>query len=331
MTERRCVDCGVDISERGGNAKRCKHCSHKGRRSISNAANKRLRERSRESRRMLSREEKRIDTCTVSECDKPHKARGLCGMHYAREIYGSQPTTKNKGIQCSFPQCDREANSRGLCGTHYEAQRLGRPLRRLDQLSHRRSNRKQPQALVCSLCGVEFVRAYERARNFCSKQCQRKAENASRSQRQKLRGPRKRQILYCAIQGCTSQRRRKDLCTLHSKLSVLGSERYFAAKHVRRPVGSVRINGDGYSDIKVANNRWVKHHRHVMEQKLGRKLVKCEEVHHVNGDRTNNRIENLELWSSSQPPGQRVVDKLTWTREIVQLYGDLLDRGLLAV
>ena len=46
-------------------------------------------------------------------------------------------------------------------------------------------------------------------------------------------------------------------------------------------------------------------------------------MHHKNGQRADNRIENLELWSKSQPSGQRVVDKLRWAREIVALYGGI--------
>lgn len=67
--------------------------------------------------------------------------------------------------------------------------------------------------------------------------------------------------------------------------------------------------------------RYMKEHVLVMESILRRRLLPGENVHHKNGIRSDNRPENLELWVSNQPSGQRVEDLLRWAAEILALYG----------
>lgn len=56
-------------------------------------------------------------------------------------------------------------------------------------------------------------------------------------------------------------------------------------------------------------------HRYVMQQTLGRELLPSESVHHKNGDRLDNRPDNLELWYKGQPAGQRVTDLIVYLCE----------------
>lgn len=81
-----------------------------------------------------------------------------------------------------------------------------------------------------------------------------------------------------------------------------------------------RRNADGYMRKQV-KGKHIFQHREVMEQHLGRPLLPHETVHHKNGHRDDNRIENLELWSSAQPYGQRVEDKLAWAKWFLAQYG----------
>ena len=64
-----------------------------------------------------------------------------------------------------------------------------------------------------------------------------------------------------------------------------------------------------------------------MEEKLNRYLFPFENVHHKNGVRNDNRIENLELWIKVQPTGARVKDVVKWAREIIRLYGGVSSIG----
>ena len=57
-----------------------------------------------------------------------------------------------------------------------------------------------------------------------------------------------------------------------------------------------------------------------MAETLGRPLEKHENIHHKDGDRLNNSLSNLELWTKKQPPGQRVTDKVAFAIEILTLY-----------
>lgn len=71
-------------------------------------------------------------------------------------------------------------------------------------------------------------------------------------------------------------------------------------RNPRRSVGSTWIDPHGYVLIKDRDDckHWRRQHILIMEEEIGRKLKKEEIVHHINGVRSDNRIENLLLCST---------------------------------
>lgn len=63
------------------------------------------------------------------------------------------------------------------------------------------------------------------------------------------------------------------------------------------------ITAQGYRRIRTPDGRRMLEHRYVMEQELGRVLTPLESVHHIDGDKLNNSLSNLQLMSSHHGPG----------------------------
>ncbi len=156
----------------------------------------------------------------------------------------------------------------------------------------------------CEICGNPFHASAYKVSHGWGKYCSRRCYGMGRKKKGEAA------CLHC---GATFYARPSDLARGKGKFCC--SSCHYAAKG-----GRGGLNSNGYRQFKVGG-RYVLEHRIVMAEHLGRPLLAHETVHHRNGIRHDNRIENLELMSGSHPPGQHIEDKVKWAQDIIDVYG----------
>lgn len=256
--------------------------------------------------------------CTVPDCGGPNFGRGLCRKHYRAK-------RKAEAGKCTHLGCVRTGYGRGLCQSHYNKQRASEPTN------------------VCAWTDCEVV---VRTAKYCGSHhgpAKRMGllPNTKKCLRVKcdvIGGPRglcerhyaeaRRQGKFtdrkCLAEGCDGTPAGRGLCGKHlSRLKNHGDYRIVANKAAP---GEGMTDRWGYRLIvkpghpNARQSGHIAEHRWAMAEHLGRPLRPKENVHHKNGIRDDNRLENLELWSTSQPYGQRVEDKIAWAVEFLAQY-----------
>lgn len=263
--------------------------------------------------------------CFASGCDREARAKGLCLTCYARARRTGAVTPRKRppNAVCKADGCNLKHAAKGFCSKHYAMMKRAGAVQ---------STQKRRVGCLVGGCGGKH-----KGRGYCDKHLSRLNAYGDPLGGGPFRKP--LSGVLCSVGGCDASaisnvttycmkhnaRWRKYGDPLKTKFERGNCGRDEWHKHS----GGKYVWRYEPTNPNAARNGFVFQHRHVMSQMLGRPLLPGENVHHINGVCSDNRPENLELWVSHHPCGQRPRDLVSWATEIIERYGDQVHQGVI--
>ncbi len=105
--------------------------------------------------------------------------------------------------------------------------------------------------------------------------------------------------IFC--ESCAKEYNRERMRKWNIKNNPLEWHRKTALKFKNHPnYKGFSKRPDGYVRIALGGDTRKLYHRYLIEQKLGRKLLPSEIIHHKDGNPSNNKINNLEIMTQNK-------------------------------
>lgn len=143
--------------------------------------------------------------------------------------------------------------------------------------------------IQCLSCGADIRKMPSRkAKKFCSNKCH--------GEWLKKQGEPKFVTQQCKRCGTEFSAERSQVCRGNYKFCSNECRIAYNRGEKSYSYKGGYVRPDGYREVTINGERFLEH-RLVMERMIGRKLLHNEHVHHINGDKLDNRAENLRLIS----------------------------------